>query len=113
MLLKDKNIVVTGAGRGIGKAVAIACAKEGANLAITSRTIDELKEEIRTLTRLEASAKGVRDSEVDRKWEELSQILQDNPEMFDIDGNRRKIIIFSEHRSVYFNHQCIPFCLVN
>ena len=32
MLLKGKNIIITGSGRGIGKAVAIACAKEGANV---------------------------------------------------------------------------------
>jgi len=52
MLLKGKNIVITGAGRGIGKAVAIACAKEGANVGLTSRTIEQLntvKEEIKGL----------------------------------------------------------------
>ncbi|MFX1567010.1 MAG: SDR family NAD(P)-dependent oxidoreductase [Promethearchaeota archaeon] len=42
MLLKGKNVVITGSGRGIGKAIAIACAKEGANLGLTSRTIEEL-----------------------------------------------------------------------
>ncbi|MFX1391536.1 MAG: SDR family NAD(P)-dependent oxidoreductase [Promethearchaeota archaeon] len=42
MLLKEKNIVITGSGRGIGKAIAIACAKEGANLGLTSRTKEEL-----------------------------------------------------------------------
>jgi 3-oxoacyl-[acyl-carrier protein] reductase len=52
MLLKGKNIVITGSGRGIGKAVAIACAKEGANIGLTSRTSEELnntKEEIISL----------------------------------------------------------------
>jgi len=44
MLLKSKNIVITGSGRGIGKAIAIACAKEGANIGLTSRTIEELME---------------------------------------------------------------------
>ncbi|UCC19623.1 MAG: SDR family NAD(P)-dependent oxidoreductase [Promethearchaeota archaeon] len=44
MLLKGKNIVITGSGRGIGKAIAIACAKEGANIGLTSRTIEELNE---------------------------------------------------------------------
>ena len=44
MLLKNKNIVITGAGRGIGKAVAIACAKEGANLGLISRTNEELEQ---------------------------------------------------------------------
>ena len=42
MMLKGKNIVITGAGRGIGRAVAIACAKEGANLGLTSRTLEQL-----------------------------------------------------------------------
>jgi 3-oxoacyl-[acyl-carrier protein] reductase len=44
MLLKDKNIIITGSGRGIGKSVAIACAKEGANVGLTSRTSEELEE---------------------------------------------------------------------
>ncbi|MFX1337792.1 MAG: SDR family NAD(P)-dependent oxidoreductase [Promethearchaeota archaeon] len=52
MLLKGKNIVITGSGRGIGKSVAIACAKEGANIGLTSRTLEELnntKKEIENL----------------------------------------------------------------
>ncbi|MFX1596232.1 MAG: SDR family NAD(P)-dependent oxidoreductase [Promethearchaeota archaeon] len=52
MLLKGKNIIITGSGRGIGKAIAIACAKEGANVGLTSRTIEELnttKKEIENL----------------------------------------------------------------
>ena len=43
MLLDGKNIVITGAGRGIGKEIAIACAKEGANLGIIARTLEELE----------------------------------------------------------------------
>ncbi|MFW9865239.1 MAG: SDR family NAD(P)-dependent oxidoreductase [Candidatus Thorarchaeota archaeon] len=43
MLLKGKNIVITGSGRGIGRAVAIACAKEGANVGLTSRTLEQLE----------------------------------------------------------------------
>ena len=42
MLLKGKNIIITGAGRGIGKSIAIVCAKEGANLGLMSRTLEEL-----------------------------------------------------------------------
>ena len=52
MLLKGKTVVITGSGRGIGRAVAIACAKEGANIGLTARSIDELnkvKDEIKNL----------------------------------------------------------------
>ena len=44
MLLKGKTIVITGSGRGIGKSIAIACAKEGANVGLTARTLNELNE---------------------------------------------------------------------
>ncbi|MFX1478582.1 MAG: SDR family NAD(P)-dependent oxidoreductase [Promethearchaeota archaeon] len=43
MLLKGKNIVITGSGRGIGRAVAVACAIEGANVGLTSRTLEQLE----------------------------------------------------------------------
>ena len=43
MLLKGKNIVITGAGRGIGRHLAIACAKEGASLGLVARTLEQLE----------------------------------------------------------------------
>ena len=42
--LKNKTAVVTGAGKGIGKACAIALAEAGANLIIISRTEKDLKD---------------------------------------------------------------------
>ena len=39
--LADKTVIVTGASRGYGKHFAVACAREGANLVITSRHVDE------------------------------------------------------------------------
>ena len=66
--------------------------------ATAAQTISELEAEIATLKRLEQMANEVRSSGLDRKWEELSQLLQDNGNMFGPDGLREKIIIFTEHR---------------
>jgi len=66
--------------------------------ASAARTIAEIEAEINSLTDLIDLAGRVLSSGVDRKWEELSNLLQHTPEMFDSHGNRRKLIIFSEHR---------------
>jgi SNF2 family DNA or RNA helicase len=71
---------------------------EIADKATAARTIVELQAEIRSLERLENLALRVRQSGTDRKWEELSRLLQDREEMFDPNGHRRKLIIFTEHR---------------
>jgi ERCC4-related helicase len=66
--------------------------------ATAAQTVAELESEIRILEGLEQQAKAVVASGQDRKWDELSKILQNNPEMHDAAGRQRKIIIFSEHR---------------
>lgn len=66
--------------------------------ATAAKTVAELETEIVILRGLEEQAKNVVASGQDRKWDELSKILQNNPEMHDAAGRQRKIIIFSEHR---------------
>jgi hypothetical protein len=66
--------------------------------ASAARTIAELQVEIGMLRRLEELASRVRRSGTDKKWDELSKLLQNNSEMFDAHGHRRKLVIFTEHR---------------
>lgn len=66
--------------------------------ATAAQTITELEAEIRTLRGLESLAERVRNSGEDRKWRELSRLLQEQDEMFDQNGQRRKMVIFTEHR---------------
>ena len=100
-------------------------AEQLVDLATAARTIQELELEIAQLHELEALANRVRRSGTDRKWLELSRILQDESSalttstslsagpgpspilgegskrmglMFDASGQRRKLVIFTEHR---------------
>jgi SNF2 family DNA or RNA helicase len=66
--------------------------------ATAARTIAELEAEIEILKSLESLALRVRRSGTDKKWEELSALLQNQAEMFDAQGHRRKLVIFTEHR---------------
>lgn len=66
--------------------------------ATAAKSIPELETEIQILQHLEGQAQQLRRSGVDRKWDELSKLLQDNPHMSDSSGNLRKLIIFTEHR---------------
>ncbi|MEX0804272.1 MAG: SDR family oxidoreductase [Candidatus Binatia bacterium] len=58
MKLKDKVALITGGGRGIGKAIALAYARQGAKLAICARTEAEIEETVREIQGLKAPAKG-------------------------------------------------------
>ena len=66
--------------------------------ATAAQTIQELEAEIIILDDLEERARQLVHSGQDRKWEELSKILQNTPEMRGADGRQRKLIIFTEHR---------------
>jgi superfamily II DNA or RNA helicase len=66
--------------------------------ATAAETIAELEAEILILGSLVEQARGVVDSGLDRKWDELSKILQNDPHMRDADGRQRKMILFTEHK---------------
>lgn len=55
-LLEGKTAIITGASRGIGKAVALEFAKQGANIAFTDLRYDEIAQE----TEREIAALGVK-----------------------------------------------------
>lgn len=96
-------------------------AEEGlVDLATAARTIAELQAEIERLRELEALALRVRWSGCDRKWEELSRVIQaifspqrhegheENPlGSLCLGGSSRKLVIFTEHRDTlnYLVHQ--------
>ena len=61
-------------------------------------TIAELEAELVVLAGLVVQAQGVMDSGLDRKWDELSRILQNDPHMRDAEGRQRKLILFTEHK---------------
>jgi hypothetical protein len=71
--------------------------------ATAARTIAELEAEIGILQSLEALALNVRHSGTDKKWEELSALLQNNAEMFDAQGHLRKMVIFTDPRNCAVN----------
>ena len=55
--LKNKTAVVTGAGKGLGRACAIALAEAGANLVIISRTQKELNEVSKKIKKFRSKCK--------------------------------------------------------
>jgi hypothetical protein len=63
---------------------------------------------------LEEQARSVVASGQDRKWDELSKILQNSSEMRDASGRQRKLIIFSEHRdTLNYLHEKVAGVLGN
>ena len=76
--------------------------------ATAAQTIQELEAEIIILEALEEQAKQVVHSGQDRKWDELSNLLQ-SPTMREESGRQRKLIIFTEHRDT-LNYLAVKIC---
>lgn len=51
MRLAGKTVVVTGGGRGIGRSIALRCAREGADVVLAARSIDQLRDVAESIER--------------------------------------------------------------
>ena len=77
--LRNKTAVVTGAGKGLGRACAIALAEAGANLVIISRTKKDLDEVSRKIKKLKIKCKSfVCDI---TKYNEIKEIINKQPKI--------------------------------
>ncbi len=78
MKLDGQVAVITGAGRGIGRAIALAYAREGAKLALAARSESELREAVGAVSELGAEAIAVRaDVTEQQDTERLAQSVAD------------------------------------
>ena len=77
--LKNKTAIVTGAGKGLGRACAIALAEAGANLVIISRTQKDLNEVSKKIKKLQSKCKSfVCDI---TNYEEIKKIINKQPKV--------------------------------
>ena len=79
-LLKGKTAIVTGAARGIGRAIAIKLAQEGANIALTDLAIDDNAREVeKTINDLKVKGKAYASdaSKFDDTQKVVNEILKD------------------------------------
>jgi 3-oxoacyl-[acyl-carrier protein] reductase len=81
-LVKGKNIIITGASRGIGRGIALAFAKEGANVAFTYSSSEVPAKELETeLSAFGVTAKAFKSNAAD--FDASQQLVSDVLEIFD------------------------------
>jgi 3-oxoacyl-[acyl-carrier protein] reductase len=81
-LVKGKNIIITGASRGIGRGIALAFAKEGANVAFTYSSSEVPAKELeKELSAFGVTAKAFKSNAAD--FDASQQLVSDVLEIFD------------------------------
>ena len=81
-LVKGKNIIITGASRGIGRGIALAFAKEGANVAFTYSSSEGTAKELEAeLSAFGVTAKAFKSNAAD--FDAAQQLVSDVLEIFD------------------------------
>ena len=87
--------------------------------ATAARTVDELEAEILSLRRLESLAQAVRTTGQDKKWQELTELLNrlftakvDGTDEAFVPSPHQKLVVFTEHRdTLNYLHQRITTLL--
>jgi len=80
MRLRGQIAVITGGGRGIGRAICLALAREGADIVIAARTEKEIRETARMVERAGGKALAVR-TDI-RKEEEVKKMISEAVKTF-------------------------------
>jgi len=80
MKLKDKVALVTGGGRGIGREIAVVFAREGAKVAVTARSADQIAAVVAEIESKGGEAIGISgDVSI---WEDAEKMVGDTMEKF-------------------------------
>jgi 2-dehydro-3-deoxy-D-gluconate 5-dehydrogenase len=86
--LKGKNVLITGASRGIGRACAVALAEAGANICLVLRPSSSSSDTSRTSTEGALRATGVKVTVVQCNLDDLEAVKQVFPKALELmDGN--------------------------
>lgn len=83
MRLDNKTVVVTGASRGLGKAMADAFVKEGAQVVYSSRTKDRLEGAVHQVMSEDPAGEATDISADVRSWDDIRSLVQRTVEIYD------------------------------